>query len=210
MRAGERVLVYGGLVLAVALGLRASVVSPALARAPREAGGGREAPAPVIAVCAVNPLVDDLMDSDRFKPDREELEKTLREELLEPINEELGKLQKDSEAVDRSNEDEVRKLRDRYVELQREGARRQGEIARRVEEKVAAQLVECYGLVRESAIDIAEDLGFNYLLASTGADEELEKETVVALTRDMSNRPVLLSPKGTDITEDVRVDLKLK
>jgi hypothetical protein len=196
-------VVYAGLALAIALALKPTMVSPALARPASD-----DLPAPKIAVCAVPQIVNDLMDSDRFKPDREEFERGLREELLTPLNEQLAAIQQEASTVDRSDQEAVRKLQN--GELQREGARLQGEIARKVEEKIAQQLTESYGLVRDSATAVAEDLGFNYLLASSGPDDELETESVMALSRDLISRPVLMSPEGADITADVREDLKLK
>lgn len=205
MRPRERAALYAVLALAIGLALRASLVSPAFARA-----DSRDLPDPKIAVCAVPQIVNELMDSDRFQPDREEFERGLREELLNPLNEQLTALQQEAGTVDRNDQEAVRKLQGRFAELQREGARLQGEIARKVEEKIAQQLVECYGLVKESATAVAHDLGFNYLLASSGPDDKLETETVMALSRDLISRPVLMSPEGTDISAEVREDLKLK
>lgn len=205
MRPRERAVLYTGLALALVLALKASVVSPALARQDTS-----DLPEPRIAVVAMPQIVNSLMDSDRFRPQREEFELNLREELLKPINEQIAELQQEASGVDRSDQEAMRKLQTRFGELQREGARVQGEIARKVEEKVAEQLVECYTLVKESATAVAEDLGFNYLLASGGPEDKLETQTVMALSRDLISRPVLLSPEGADISADVREDLKLK
>jgi len=205
MRSRERAVVYTGLALCLCLALRASFVSPALAR-PDSA----DIPVPKIAVCSVPQIVNELMDSDRFKPQREEFERGLRQELLEPLNDQLTALQAEAGTIDRDDQEAVRKLQGRFGELQREGSRLQGEVARRVEERIAEQLVECYGLVKESATAVAQDLGFNYLLASSGPEDKLETQSVMALSRDLISRPVLMSPEGTDISADVREDLKLK
>ncbi|MEO1130234.1 MAG: hypothetical protein AAFX05_11085, partial [Planctomycetota bacterium] len=61
-----------------------------------------------------------------------------------------------------------------------------------------------------SAAAIAEEQGFDYVLASITPDTEVMEGTMDAVARDILGRPVLVLPEGTDITEDVRADLKLE
>ncbi len=160
------------------------------------------------AIVSTLKVADELMNSDRFRPSRTEFEDELRERELSPIAERLKELQAKLEALQR-DDPQMRDLREQYLRLQREMGEKTREVARAVEHKVAEQLVECYSLVRSSAAEVAENAGYTFVISSTDPDEKLESETVVALTRDMLSRPVLVYPKEVDITEDVRKDLNL-
>lgn len=201
LMASALLLGAGALVGVLASGM---VASPAAAREP-EAQGGK----PTIATCALMKVVDELMETERFRPARVELEDSLRKEKLEPIVEQIKEIQAKSEGMSREDP-AANEIRERYGRLQREAQKAQQEIVRAVEQKVAQQLSECFQLVRQSAEAVAEDLGYAYVIASTDPDTELKMESVVALVRDFLARPVLVAPKGVDITEEVRRDLKLE
>lgn len=205
MRHTERLFIYGATALALLCALRAGPTNPGAEAHARTA----DPAASVIGVCSVVKITDELMESDRFKPARIEFEDSLRKEKLDGILAEMKALQQQVEGVSR-DDPKFGELRERFGRLQREAQRETQEIARKVELKVAEQLSECYQLVRGAAVAVAEDLGYTYVLASTDPDEKLKSQTVVSLMRDVLSRPVLLSPKSADITEDVRKDLKLQ
>lgn len=197
----ERLFVYALLTLGLLLFARASI-RPASALPE-----GGEAPAK-IAVCSVIRITDELMDSDRYKPARVEYEDGLREELLTPIIETMQAVQEEAKGL-KEDDARLRELGEKHRSLQRQAQQATQQIAQKVEERVAEQLVECYGLVRASAVAIAEQQGYTHLLSSTDTEEDLKTETVMKLVRDFLARTVLLAPKGSDLTEDVRTDLKL-
>jgi Skp family chaperone for outer membrane proteins len=197
----ERLFFYGVLSFGLFLFARATV-RPAAALP-----GGSDTP-PRIAVCSVIRITDELMDTDRFKPARVEYEDGLREELLKPVLDLMQEVQEEARGL-KEDDPKLRDLGERHRSLQRQAQQATQQIAQRVEQRVAEQLIECYGLVRASAVAIAEQQGYTHLLASTDPEEELKTETVMKLVRDFLARPVLLAPKGSDITEDVRTDLKL-
>lgn len=164
---------------------------------------------PRIAVCASMKIVDELMETDRFKPARVEVEEQAKEELLKPIYDLLKETEEEAKGL-KEDDARLRELGEKHRSLQRQGQQATQEVARRVEIKVAEQLIECYGLVRASAVAVAEDKGFNYVFASTDSEAPLKTEPVMKLVRDFLARPVILAPKEVDITEDVRTDLKLE
>lgn len=169
---------------------------------------GADAP-PRIAVCSVVRITDELMDSDRFKPARIEYEEELRRELLQPIHDLMKEVSEEAKSL-KQDDPRLKEAGERFRSLQRQAQQATHQIAQKVELRIAEQLKECYQQVRASAVAVAEQRGFNYLLASTDAEEELRTETVMKMVRDLLARPVLLAPKGADITEDVRADLKLE
>ena len=206
MRTAERVTLYAAVGAALLLSLNATLPTTGAAQAARAAA---DAPQPRLAVCALYKIADELMDTERFKPARVEFETQLREESLKPLIDQLKELQQRLESMDQKDP-AFAETRERFFRTQNLAQRTTQEIAQKIERKVAEQLKECYGLARTSAVAVAEDMGFNYVIASNAPDDDLESETVVSLVRDMLSRPVLLNPKEVDISEDVRQDLKLE
>lgn len=205
MRQLERIALWSAAAAAIMLSLRAGSAPGSSALAANIPEGG----SPKVAVCAVLRVADELMDSDRFKPLRQEYEEQLRKDDLDPLVEQLRELQGKLENMPRDNP-EFAQLRDQYLRLQREANAKQQEIVQKMEKKVAEQLAEAYALVRSSATSLADDQGYDFVIASSGPDDELKKETPLALVRDILARPALKFPKDADITEDVRDDLKLR
>ncbi len=169
--------------------------------------GAEGVPAPKIAVCAVPALVNELMQSDRFKPERESLEERFRSEMQE-IEQRLGTLRDRAQA----NPDDpgMEALAQEFGEQRRLLAEKQREAAQALEKKTAEQLLQCFDLARTSASAVAEELGYNYVLASVGPDEELNDTSVEIAVRQMMSRPAVMFPKEADITDDVRDDLNLQ
>lgn len=162
---------------------------------------------PKIAVCAIPMLVNELMGSDRFKPDRDKLEEELKGEY-QGLQDELTAFSEKNRGMKRDDPafgEAAQKFRD----LQQRIGEKQREIAEKLEAKSAEQLLACYELARSSASAVAESMGYNYVMASVGADEKISGENVELALRQMMARPVVMAPKNADITEDVRADLKL-
>lgn len=177
-------------------------------RAPAQAPEGVARPAPSVATCAVLTLADELMESDRFRPARQEYEASLRQEKLDPMVDQLRALQERLEQIP-ENDPQVPELRERFVRVQREASRIRNELAQALDAKAAEQLAECYELVRSSAGGVAQDLGYDWVLASSDASKPVSTDSLVSLMRDLLSRPALVAPEDSDITEDVRKDLNL-
>lgn len=161
-----------------------------------------------IATCALPEIVNDLMQSDRFKPARQEYTEQLQEELR-PLAERLQSML--SELQGMTPEDEgAREKAQRFQQLQQEFQKKQNEMAQKVEKFTAEQIVDCYKLVRSSAAAVAEDLGFDYVISTVGQEEELTTESVDTVLRQMMARPVIKAPEDADITPDVKEDLNLE
>lgn len=202
MKSIERFALGAACVLAVMAFVRSGAV-------PQASAGLAEDGGPVkIAVCAAVKIVDELMDSDRYKPARAEMEDALRKEKLEPIVTEGRELQKSLEGMAR-DDPKFAETREKLMRLQRDAERATREVAQKIEAKVAEQLVECYGLVRASAAAVAAQQGYTHVLSSGGSEEPPKTEVVLELVRDFLSRPVLVAPEGNDISDDVRRDLKI-
>ncbi len=163
---------------------------------------------PRIAVVATIRLMNDLMGSERFKPARDEMRQTLEGEF-EPIVEQGKSLEDRLRSIDKDSE-EARQIKQQLMGLQGALGKKQQDAGVRMEKFVSEQSREAYKLVRDSAVAIAGDHGFTYLIASQSADDEITAGPVAGLLNDLLGRPILLSPASADITEEVRADLKLE
>lgn len=159
-----------------------------------------------IAVCAVFRIVDELMASERYAPQRAELERRLRDEKLAPLAEEMQQLEMRSREAE---EDERSELQREAFRLRQRAQRIENEIRQEIEAMLVDQLRACYELVRSSAVAVADDLGFVYVVSSLDPEEEIKADTVNRFLQGGLGRPMLMSPEDVDITEDVRSDLKL-
>lgn len=209
MRRGERVLVYGGLViaLAAALGGRLPALPAAAASLPRSASRAEPVEAR-IATCDVYQIADKLIESDRYQPRLKEEQERLKAQL-KPLEDELRQIQERGNAMDPQAE-ETRAL---FIEFQR----KQQEFQQKVREsEIAYQnflgslYVEAYEAAKTAAQNVAEDLGYNYVLASRKTDLKIETTEINQVVQAVLARPVLKAPEGADITEDVIKDLKLE
>jgi Skp family chaperone for outer membrane proteins len=202
----ERLMLAAALVFASLAFLRSGPSPEAIAQSGTPAAD--QSP-PRIAVCAAVKIVDELMESPRFKPARVELEERLRADKLRPLMDQMTALRQEAEGMGQ-DDPRLPELRERVGRLQREGERATREVVQQVEAKVAEQLRECFSLVRASAQAVADERGFTFVLASGDPDDAPKTDVVMRVMRDMLSRPVLVAPEAADITEEVRLDLKLE
>lgn len=213
MRLSERLVMYTLCAGALAVSLSVMCGSPlgigaraSAAVDTAEAGAGEGEVK--IAVVSLMKIADELMDSSRYKPERDELDETINKELIRPAIEALQDLEKKIQGAGEQSP-EFPAMRNEYVRLRQELTRKQQEAAQKAEALVGEQLKACFQMVRDSAAAIAEKKGFTYVMSSMRPDDKFQNGPVQATIRDVLARPMLVFPKGVDITEDVRDDLKL-
>ncbi len=203
MRSTERFFIYAALAAAVVIAAGGRFArSDAFAQ--DSAAAKAENP---IAVCDLVTIVEKLMESDRYRPAREEAQ-LAAEEKLRPLSEAGRAAEQRARATpqdDPSFQDQVRALQMAQAEYQQAFQQTGAEL----EKLTVSQLAEAYEIARASAEDIAGDLGYSYLIASRDAEKPIEAPDVAGAVRTMLARPVILAPEGTDITEDILADLKL-
>jgi len=161
-----------------------------------------------IAVCAMPMIVNELMSSERYKPIRDKMQQEAEAEL-QPLVEKARQLAQELQQM-QGDDPRGQSLFEEYQKLGGEIRQKQAELSAKLEQLSAQQITECYSEVRASASAVAEDLGYKYVISSIGKDEELSKDSVETVLRQMLSRPVIMAPEEADITEDVREDLKLE
>lgn len=161
-----------------------------------------------IATCAVPQIVNELMASDRFSPARDELAEKLREEI-KPIAEQGQALFEEMQGMSPEDEGAQEKV-GQMQRLRQQLGQMEQQAAAQLETFTAKQIAECFELARSSAGAVADDLGYDYVIATVGEDEDLNTDSVETVLRQMLARPVLHAPEDADITDDVREDLNLE
>ncbi len=201
MRPTDRLILAVLAVSAAAIALRPIALPRALAR-----DDGDEAPS--IAVCAMPTLINELMASDRFRPELENVAPDLRDEL-EAVTEEMADIRdrlQDFDPEDPADQRDAQRFRE--LRLEQESLQRQLNAA--VQRATAEQIARAYELVRSSADAVGADLGFAYVISTGDPREELNTTDFNVTLRQITARPVLRFPDGADITDDVRDDLNLE
>lgn len=199
MRNWERTLL-----IATAAALAALLARTTLAPEARADADRQEHP---IAVCAIPSIVNQLMQSERFAPVRENLLPDVRDRLRD-IREEMQDIREDLEGASPDDPDAQASAR-QFRTLSRELAELQQQLVNAVERKTAEQIAECFALARSSASAVAEDLGFDYVISTGDPDEDLNTDATEVTLRQITARPVVKFPRGVDITDDVRDDLHI-
>jgi Skp family chaperone for outer membrane proteins len=193
---------------ALLLALNANLASPNVAGA--AVTKDKDIPDAHVAICSVVAITDELMASDRFRPDIDANADKLRDDLIKPIVEEGKSLEqalKDADSDDPANNDRKKRL----LELREAAQQAQQRAGIEQEKFVANKTIEAYEMATASARAIAKDMGFNYVVASIGPDEELTKDMPMSAVRNaILGRPMVMMPDGVDISDAVRDDLHLE
>ncbi len=177
-------------------------------------GGGAAAmrasqPEPArVATCDVYGVIEKLLETDRFKPDREAEEKKAQE-TLQPLQDELTELQQRLQGADPKDEatqDLYRQFQQKRQEFQQAAS----EIQTRVRKFMSKQFLDAYTMAKASTDAVAEELGYDYVVCSRGIDEKIKADDPDRVVQAVLARPIIKLPKDADITADVKDDLKLE
>mgnify|MGYP001794982456 CR=1 FL=1 len=162
-----------------------------------------------VAVCSLPTIVNELIASERFQEEREDLAADF-EEASDEINERLQQIREDAQGMD-AEDPAMGAIGEEFNELRQSLFRLQSQFSTDQAQLQARQLKEAYQLVRASANAVAEDLGYDFVLASASSDsdDELNDQNASLLLGQLSRRPVIRFPQKHDITDDVRDDLNL-
>jgi Skp family chaperone for outer membrane proteins len=204
MRSIERILAYtltGAAVGALVLNSAGLRVLPSAAATPT-------APAPDparVATCDVYQLVERMVEGAPYEPART-AEAERAKTLLAPLEEELGKLQKELEAA--NSQDPAAQAKFKTFQTKRDDYTSKRQAA---EESyrglVTGQFGDAYAKVCAETKKTANSLGYGYVVAQKKGD--IKARNPQQLVEEFLSRPMPVSPDGADITEQVRAALKL-
>ncbi len=163
-----------------------------------------------IAICDVATLSEDMMDSDRYLPQREQKREDLQTELLLPLENLAKQLEADFTAAQAADDQaKMQALQGQFMQLQQQAQQAQQDFQQQLQQFIAEQFKDAYNQIVESAQAIGEDLGYSYVAASSPPTAEFEDESFADLLTEVLSRTYVSFPDGVDITADVRDDLNL-
>lgn len=197
MKNAERVLVYSGLVVALALGLGWRGQTPTSVALAQDA---RLAAAPLkIGTVDMVELVERLYGRDALAADRTASEAKLRElqDTLTGMQQRISQMQQGTPEFQR----EAQAFQAKQQALQ--------EGANQYEALKATQVGESYAAVRAAADAVAARLGYTLVFASRPPALPMAAGSVPAAVNEMLARPVVRRIDADDITEAVKAELKI-
>mgnify|MGYP000107535689 CR=1 FL=1 len=208
MKTRERLFVYGALLACIILALRPQFATTAAAST-RSASAmvGAEPVSARIATCDVYELVEKFVTGERFDAPRKAEEERIRLRM-KPLEDELVALE--NELKDADPKDEAAQEKARTFQRKRsEFALLRGKAQQDYTDFVAKQYVNAFEEVKSSAAAVAERLGYTHVIASRTAEKEIKTTDPERLVEAFLGRPITVAPEGSDITEEVKADLKL-
>lgn len=196
----ERLFVYGGITLAVALGLGWRGVGETA-----HAQGGSSAAAPVkIGVLDTLMIVERLVDSDRYKPAREAFQKDAADKLTKSQTE-FGELEAKFRSLPEDSPEKPGIIEKAQALRAEDENTRNG-----VEKYNTDQIAEAYRVVIEAAGKIADARGYTHIIGSRTDTQLVRSPNVQGAVQEMLARPVLRMPAGDDLTAEVMKELKIE
>lgn len=198
----ERVVIYTGLGLAIAMGLGWQLSSTA------SAGSGQLAPEPPrIATCDVLLLVDKALLSERYYPTRAAKATELNERLA-PAGEE--KMAAEAPLVRMTDRDspEFKEAYKVWVPKKQAFDKLDQELRNEFDLFNTAQAVEAYRLICEAAAAYAKNNGYTHVIA-TRSTLALQSKISSGVVQEANSRPVIVGPAGDDITEVLAKEMKI-
>lgn len=195
MRHPRPMLLIACLALAASAGaLARGAFARASARAPEPAA---------IAVVDALAIVEKLLDSDRYRPARDDMQARVRSELDE-LASRIQQLQSQAASLDQASP-EFQQAADQFNQAQqRDAILRAG-----VDEHATSQAAEAYRLAIEIASVVAQRQGFTYVLASRTEPTLVRSKNLNTAIQEILARGVIVMPQGSDITDAVLAELKL-
>lgn len=207
MNTKERLFVYAALLACVILALRPQFAATAAA-APSSAAGAPEEPVSArIATCDVYEIVEKLVAGDRYETPRNEATERIRVKL-KPLEDELSAMEAELKESDPKDEAAQEKAK-AFQRKRNEYGLLRGKAQQEYTDFVAMQYVDAFEEVKSSAMAISERLGYTHVIASRTAEKKIKTTDPERLIEAFLGRPITVAPEGSDITEEVKEDLKL-
>lgn len=207
MQSSKRLAMAGGIVAVLAAAALAGVFAGRATAAGGGPFGARVEPsAAKVATCDIYGVTDALIKSDRFRPDIEAEGDKMKKEL-EPLEKELQEMAEKLRGMNPQEKDAQDYYRE-FQKKQQEGQAKQQKLGNDVQRFIARKYIEAYKLVKASCEAVAKDGGYTHVVASR-TKEEIQTDNPQQVVEALLARPVVVSPEGTDITDDVKKDLKL-
>jgi len=151
-----------------------------------------------IATCDVYSIMRTMIDGEEFKPARAAIEERIRTQVGE-----LREIEAALKSSDPKDEEAQAKYQE-FVSKRKvfEGARTELDLL------MGRQFVQVYERIKAAADVVAVRQGYTHVVASRNVDDPPTNDPD-RLTQAILSRPMLFSPEGDDVTNDVVIELNL-
>lgn len=225
MHRTERLVIYAALAACLVLGLRAAQTppanagqqptqppttpaTPAAAAAPAPAAPPAPPAPAIIATCDVYDLIEKLVISDRYEPARQGEEARIRDRL-KLIEDELLAMEEALKNADPADPAAQLKAGD-FQKRRNDYSLLRGQAQQDFTDFVASQYIHAYDEVRKAVAKVAAELGCTHVISSRSDERTITATDPERLVEAFLGRPMVFAPTGTDISEAVREELKIK
>lgn len=195
MRASERVVLFGGLMLALGLGFGFA------------SRGGASA-TPKIATIDIYVIAEKLMARPELDTPRSDLWRQWQDRA-NAAQSDLGRMQSELQIMPQSDPKRAAKAQ----EFQAAQGKYQ-ELVQKANEEVegfrAKQLLDCYAQIRRSADAAAERGGYTHVFVTRLPDAPMQPQSIALAIQEFLARPLIKSDPTDDLTKQVMADLKLE
>lgn len=209
MKNVERVVLFSGLAVAIALGLGyRDVGTQAVASSANSstvvADGAK------IATVDVLTVVERLASSDRYTPAREQKAKSLAAPI-EQINKELDTLRQEITAIpDFQNNAEAQPKIQQFQQKSQNLETLRQTAQNELESFNVAQLQEAYKIAIDTTNAIAGTRGYTHVFATKPFESKMTSTNVNGVLQEMLARPIVRTNMADDLTDAVIKELKLE
>lgn len=203
MRTGERIFLYSGLTLALALGAASQSGVGLFPSA--NATNVNLAPEPAkIATIDILALIDKALMSERYYPARS-AKATELNAALEPAGKELMEAEFPLQTTPRESPDWQAKY-EAWVPKKQAYDRLQNKLTADFDQFNTSQAVEAYRLVAEAAEAYAKANGYTHVI-STRNTRELKSTQSAGVVTEVNSRPIVFGPAAHDISDLIAKEL---
>lgn len=191
----ERILIYAGLVLAIVLALGWKGID-------RHAHASAEMDDLRIATVDILSIVQDKLDSEKYRPAREAEEERLvsqRDQIMDRLTE----IQRRFEVI-ADGDPQVNELMQEAQQLQQQLQQFVQQANEQLDRFMAGQVAEAYRSIKNAALEVAGEEGYTHVFASRQSAVELEPEGTTQAMQEILARPLLVAEDADDLTSRVR------
>ncbi|MBZ0172118.1 MAG: hypothetical protein K8E66_07050 [Phycisphaerales bacterium] len=152
-------------------------------------------------------LLEDLLQTGDFKPDRDEFRGDW-EERIGVIQNALAQIEGEMRMAS-PNDPGARQLQQRYQQTGYQFQQMQRQASMEFDRFSAEQAATAYSTLHTEASMLANELGYSHLIASRGAGEITDRSNLATVTQEILARSMIISPAGDDLTARLRERLSI-
>ncbi len=172
-------------------------------------GNAQDAGAPPARIATIDllGLLEDMLQTDAYKPDRDEFRGEW-ESKIKDMQDSLAQIEGELRLASPTDPN-TRQLQQRYQQTGYQYQQLQRQAGMEFDRFSADQAASAYAMLHEKAAELAAELGYTHLIASRRSGEIADRGSLATVTQEILARGVILSPSADDLTETLRDRLSI-